>query len=248
MSRKHQIGFGQRIKFAWMEHVGGLASSGQPADEAWQELTAYLEREISTGSGAKRGSREKVRTVLAQVWLNVPGPLVAMRQDGLALLRSLPMKDHLAVHWGMMGVVYPFWGAVAAAVGKLAALQTEIQAAQIHRRMQEQFGERETVRVSTRRVFGSFVEWGVVKRGKGKQGYVLAPKRVVTDPKLAAWLVEAVVRQAQKDLMPGNVLARAPGLFPFTLPRLTSGMVSHAGRLEVVQHGLDEEVVRLRQG
>ena len=248
MSSKHQIGFGQRIKFAWMEHVGGLASSGQPTDEAWQELTAYLEREISTGSGAKRGSREKVRTVLAQVWLNVPGPLMAMRNDGLSLLRSLPMKDHLGVHWGMTMVVYPFWGAVAAAVGKLAALQAEFQSAQIHRRMQEQFGERETVRVSTRRAFGSFVEWGVVKNGKGKQGYVLAPKRAVTDPKLAAWLAEALVRQSQNDLMPVNALSRAPGLFPFTLPRLTTAMISQTGRLEVIRHGLDEEAVRLREG
>jgi hypothetical protein len=154
-------------------------------------------------------------------------------------------QDHLAVHWGMMGVVYPFWGAVAAAVGKLAALQTEIQAAQIHRRMQEQFGERETVRVSTRRAFGSFVEWGVVKRGKGKQGYVLAPKRAVTDPKLAAWLVEALVRQSQNDLMPVNALSRAPGLFPFTLPRLTTAMISQTGRLEVIRHGLDEEIIRV---
>src|SRR6266496_4468464 len=120
MTRKQQIGFGQRIKYAWIEHVGRLASSGTPADEAWRELTAYIDSEISTGSSAKRGSREKVRSVLAQVWLNVPGPLVALREDGLSLLRSLPMNDHLAVHWGMMAVVYPFWGAVAAAVGKLA--------------------------------------------------------------------------------------------------------------------------------
>lgn len=88
----------------------------------------------------------------------------------------------------------------------------------------------------------------MVKRGKNKHSYSLAPKRPVTDPKLAAWLVEAVVRQAQQELLPLNAVTRAPGMFPFTLPRLTSGMVSQTGRLEVMRHGLDEEMVRLRQG
>jgi hypothetical protein len=37
-------------------------------------------------------------------------------------------------------------------------------------------------------------------------------------------------------------------MFPFALPRLTAGMVSQTGRLEVMRHGLDEEMVRLRQG
>ena len=245
MSRKQQIGFAQRIKFSWIDYVGGLAASGKSADEAWQELTAYLDREISTGSSAKRGSREKVRTVLAQVWLNVPEPLVPMREDGLSLIRSLPLKDHLVVHWGMTMAVYPFWGAVAAAVGKLAALQAEIQAGQIHRRMQEQFGERETVRVSTRRAFGSFIEWGVIVPGKGKNSYGLAPKRPVPDQNVTAWLAEAVMRQSGQELMPIDSIIRSSTLFPFGVFRLTHKALSENPRLETIRHGLDQESLRL---
>jgi hypothetical protein len=148
MRRGQQIGFAQRVKLAWLEQVASLALTGKPTDEVWEELTAYLVGEISTGSAAKRGSREKVRTVLTQVWLDGPRQLREMRNDGLLLLRSLPPKDHLAVHWGMTMAVYPFCSTVAATIGKLASLQGDIQTTQIQRRMQEQFGERETVRVN----------------------------------------------------------------------------------------------------
>jgi hypothetical protein len=245
MSKGQQIGFTQRIKLAWLEQVATLAITGKPTDEVWQDLTAYLAGEISTGSAAKRGSREKVRTVLKQVWLDGPQQLQEMRKDGLSLLRSLPPRDHLAVHWGMTMAVYPFCGAVAAAVGKLASLQGDIQTTQIQRRMQEQFGERETVRVSTRRAFGTLVEWGMVKQGKKKNNYSLAPKRTITNPSLAAWLVEAVLRQAQQELVPLNAAIRAPCLFSFALPSMTPAVLGLCSRLEVIRHGLDEQMLRL---
>jgi hypothetical protein len=245
VSRSQQIGFTQRVKLAWLEQAASLALTGKPEDDVWDELTAYLAGEISTGSSAKRGSREKVRTVLTQVWLDGPRELRAMQKDGLSLLCSLPPKDHLAVHWGMTMAVYPFCGAVAATVGKLAALQGDIPTTQVQRRMQEQFGERETVRVSTRRAFGTLVEWGMVKPGKKKNNYSLAPKRTIASPGLAAWLVEAVLRQAPQELVPLNAAVRAQSLFAFALPAMTPAVLGLCSRLEVVRHGLDEQMLRL---
>ena len=74
-----------------------------------------------------------------KVWLNVPGALEAVRDDGLDLLKSLPRKDQIVVHWGMAMAAYPFWAAVAGNTGRLLRLQGTAAAAHVQRRVREQY-------------------------------------------------------------------------------------------------------------
>jgi hypothetical protein len=49
-----------------------------------------LSVKVSVGGKAVRGNKEKAITILMKIWLNVPGELEAVRDDGLELLKALP--------------------------------------------------------------------------------------------------------------------------------------------------------------
>jgi hypothetical protein len=142
-------------------------------DEAsiYSALQELLEDKLSVGGNAKRGNREKVITILTKIWVRPPRDLHPLQREGLKLLSHLPREDHIAVHWGMAMAVYPFWGAVAAHVGRLLRLQGTAAAAQAQRRLREHYGERDTVSRAARRVLRSFVDWGVLKETSEKGVY-----------------------------------------------------------------------------
>ena len=153
----------------------------------------------------------------------------------------------LAVHWGMTMAVYPFWNAVAAQVGRLLRLQGVATAAQVHRRVQEQYGERPTVARATQRVVRSFVDWGVLADTETRGRYVAGEPCPVRTPALAAWLAEAALHVRDGEpVAPVQELLGQPGLFPFRVSYVTArGLAAESPRLDVAHQGLDTEVMML---
>ena len=145
------MGFGQRIQLDWLERTAYLYAAGLTKDETKELLQALLRDRLSIGSDAKSGNRALSISILLKVWVAVPGGLESLRDDGLELLKRLPLKEHLVVHWGMIMAVYPFFQALAENVGRLLRLQGSVGASQVQKRMREQFGERSTVERATRR-------------------------------------------------------------------------------------------------
>jgi hypothetical protein len=195
-----------------------------------------------------RGSIDKTITVLMRVWLRTPAALTPLRIEGLELLQRLPQGEHTAVHWGMMMAVYPFWARVAAQVGRLLRLQGTASIAQVQRRIREHYGERETVSRRVRYALRSYVEWGVLSETATKGIYSTAAVIALDDPKLTAWLVEASLRAAGTDSAPLKELLDNPSLFPFRMkPMSGSSLVVSSSQLEILRHGIDEELVILRK-
>ena len=67
--------------------------------------------------------------------------------------------------------VYPFFGTVADAVGRLLRLQGTAGAAQVQRRLRERFGERETVTHAARRILRAYIDWGILEETDQKGLY-----------------------------------------------------------------------------
>ena len=63
----------------------------------------------------------------------------------------------------MCMAVYPFFGTVDDAAGRLLHQQGTAGAAQVQHRLRERFGERETVARATRRSLRAYIDWGVVQ-------------------------------------------------------------------------------------
>ncbi|MCL4514304.1 MAG: hypothetical protein M1379_01715 [Firmicutes bacterium] len=247
-SRTNQIGFSQRVRLEWLEQTTNLVLAGNDRSAIFAALQDLLQDKVSVGGEAERGNREKIISILLKVWVNAPGELEALRASGLELVRHLPRTHQIAVHWGMVMAVYPFWAAVAGCVGRLLKLQGSAAAAHVQRRILEQYGERQTVSRAARRVLRSYVDWGVLKETGTKGVYRQGLSLMVDDPGLASWLVEASLHARSSDTATLKALLESPSLFPFLFqPESMKRMLSASPRLEVLRLGLDEDAVVLRK-
>lgn len=246
MSRTEQVGFSQRIQLAWLEQTAALLLAGNDKRQIQAALHELLHDKLSKDSEARWGNRGKAVTILLNTWVSVPPALKGLRDNGLELWRALPLQDHLPLHWGMSMAAYPFFGAVAETTGRLLQLQGTVAAPQTQRRLREQFGERETVARAGRRILRSFVDWGVLQDTAAKGVYQASPPKVIKEPKLAAWLIEATLIANDSQSKPLQVIIQSPILFPFSISLPSSSQLEQNDRLELFRQGLDTDMISLR--
>lgn len=273
----HAVGLSQRLRLEWLDEAAELARAGRDRAQAWSTLAEMLQDEVSVGGSSPRSNREKTATILTRIWCGPPPGLLPLRDAGLRLLDGMGSAGatepaeamesagltesaattepagaveptgRLAVHWGMTMATYPFWNAVAAQVGRLLRLQGVATAAQVLRRVQEQYGQRPTVARATQRVVRSFVDWGVLADTETRGRYVAGDPCPVRAPALVAWLAEAALHVRDGEpAAPVQELLGQPGLFPFRVSYVTArGLAAESPRLDVAHQGLDTEVVML---
>jgi len=278
-----QIGFSQRVRLEWLERTANLVLAGNDEASIYNALQELLEDKLSVGRSVDessvqrlaskedearvthdarrmtprriyRGNREKVITILMKIWVRPPRDLHPLQREGLKLLSHLPREDHIAVHWGMAMAVYPFWGAVAAHLGRLLRLQGTVHHAQVRRRVMEQYGQRPTVKDAVRRVLRSMVDWGVLKdakthdAGRADGTYVPGLSLTVAQVELIAWLAEAFLHAHPNGSVALRTVLDATSLFPFRLKPISAAhLVAVSGRLDVLRHGLDQDLIMLRE-
>ena len=243
MKRRGQIGFSQRIRLDWLEYTANLVLAGNPREEIVAALGERLKEKLSVGNQPERGNRDKAITILTKVWVTVPKELQSLRDEGLDHLRSRRPSDRMLVHWCMCMAVYPFFGTVADAAGRLLRLQGTVGAAQVQRRLRERFGERETVARAARRILRAYIDWGVLVETAERGLYLGAPKRDVDDASLAMWTIKAVLFAAGDSPRSASALLRGPQLFPFDMALPSMREIEACEVLESSRHGLDQEVL-----
>ena len=246
--RTNQIGFSQRVRLEWLEQTANLVLAENDKAAVSDALQDLLKDKVSVGGQAERGNREKIITILLKTWLTVPSELESLRVEGLELLKGVPRRDHLTIHWGMVMAVYPFWSGVAVQVGRLLRLQGSAAAVHVQRRAREQYGERETVSRAARRVLRSFLDWGVLQETGTKGIYTAGTTLAVDDSQLIAWLAEASLHARANGSAPLKVLIDSPSFFPFRIkPIPAESLVAASSRLDILRHGLDDDLVMLRK-
>ena len=241
---KMSVGLSQRIRLEWLERTAALAREGNSRAAVHEALDELLADDLSVSSNTRRNSRAKTIIIMLKIWLDGPTQVSALRQAGLALLQALPPTDRVAVHWGMTLAVYPFWGAVATSVGRLLRLQGAASVGQVRRRMHEVYGDRSTVSKATNRVLRSCIDWGVLVDAKSRGVYGASMNLEIASPKLAAWLVEALLTGNVNSASPMHLQSH-PSLFPFSIALADArDLVAWSTRLELL-HGIDDDIVML---
>jgi hypothetical protein len=245
--RLKPVGFSMRIRLEWLRYTANLVMAGNDKDTIYNELRNMLKDKLSLESNAKWGNREKTILILMKIWQNVPPGLEGLRDAGLEFIKTLPPDSTLPIHWGMAMAVYPFFGAVAASVGRLLRLQGNFSISHVQRRLREQYGERETVSRAARRVIRSFYDWQVIAETSNKGIYSTAVKKKNSTVSLILWLIEAVLHTSG-DLR-GNFkeIVGSPCLFPFNLDQIVPGQLNASGRIEVIKHNLDEDLILIKK-
>ncbi len=245
--RVNQVGFSQRIRLEWLRCTAGLVMAGKDRDTIYKELHRMLKEGSPDAVDAERGRRQKAITILMKIWEIVPVGLEGFRDAGLELLKTQPQEMALPVHWGMAMAVYPFFGVTAAGVGRLLRLQGSFSISQVQRRLREQYGERETVSRAARRTIRSFYDWGVLTES-GKPGIYLPAGTInITGISLISWMIEAVLYTTGERRGNFREIAGSPSLFPFRLAGIEPGQISSGGRVEVIRHNLDEDMLFIKR-
>ena len=251
--RTDQIGFSQRVRLEWLEQTANLILAGNNKAAVNDALQELLKDKVSVGGNSKGSNRNKIISILRTVWVNPPEELVSLRDDGLNFLssQSAALSPHhlsVAIHWGMAMAVYPFWSGVATQTGRLLRLQGSAAAAHVQRRVREQYGERETVSRAARRVLRSYLDWGVLQETGAKGIYSAGTTLAVEDSRLIAWMIEASLHARASGSAPLKDLIDSPSLFPFRIrPIHAENLVAASSRLDLLRHGLDDDLVMLRK-
>ena len=249
MGKRHEaIGIKQAIRFEWMQKTTNLLLAGLDAKSIRQELHEFLADARSNGAEGEGSDQTRTFVVnnLMKVWVAPDPELIPFRYASLAFLRKHPAMA-LAVHWGMVSAVYPFWFNVARQTGRLLALQDQVTQTQVISRLKEQYGDRQTVSRYARFVIRSFVAWGALKDSKAKGCYENAAPVSIADANLAILMLEATLLATADAKGALGLALNSPAFFPFRLPLMTGDFVSQrSDRIDVVRYGREDELLTLR--
>jgi len=249
MGKRHEaIGIKQTIRFEWMQKAANLLLAGLDAKTIRQELHEFLSVKKGNGSEGERSDLTRTFVVnnLMNIWVSPDPHLTSFRDASLAFLRENPAMA-LAVHWGMISAVYPFWFNVALQTGRLLALQDQVTQKQIINRLKEQYGDRQTVSRYARFVIRSFVAWGGLKDSEAKGCYEKAAPVNIPDANLAILIFESALLASPEGKSALRLLLNNPAFFPFQLPVMTGDFVSRrSDRIGVDRYGLDDELLKLK--
>ncbi|MEN6474689.1 MAG: hypothetical protein ABFD81_11795 [Syntrophaceae bacterium] len=119
---------GQKLTKSMTKQTANLILAGNDKAAVNDALQELLKDKVSVGGHSKGSNRNKIISILRKIWVTTPKEIVPLRNDGLALLSThhsslAPHHVSVAIHWGMVMSVYPFWSSVATQTGRLLRLQ-----------------------------------------------------------------------------------------------------------------------------
>ena len=241
MAARDRIGFDRELRLEWLDAAAAQAACGADADAARQWLDDYLADVV--GGDKHGGSRDKTIVKLCKIWISPPGSAKPLRDRAIALLSDADNTHRLALHWGLAMVAYPFFGSVTDTMGRLLALQGNVERVSVVRRMYESWGERSFVNRATRAVWNSLLWWGVLAESE-PQGHavkVMPTGRLCDDIEL--FLIEAALLWAGGRPLPLSSLVSLPCVFPFDMSGAPT-TARRSCRVRVGREGGDFDVVR----
>lgn len=248
MSKRHEkIGIKQVIRLEWMDHVLNMILAGMEPESIRAELKSYLADKKQSGGTGERGKKTYLMALgPLSAWFDPEPELVDFRDHALRMASKLEQIHWLPLHWAILSAAYPFWFNVATQTGRLLNLQEQITQRQIFDRLKEQYGDRETVSRNARYTIRSFVAWGILKDSESKGCYEKSNTMLIPDKDLVILLLEAALYATPEGKGALGVLINSPALFPFKFPPVTGGFIAQrANNIEVIRHGLDEELLKL---
>jgi len=213
MSERRVIGFDRELRLEWLDAVASRAAAGDAPEVVRPWLDEHL-ADVLGGKG-RSGNRGKTVTVLTRIWVNVPLRCVPLRNRALGMLSAGDASDRLALHWAMASAVYPFFAEVVTVMGRLLALQGEVERQAVIRRVVETWGDRPAVSRGCRAVWHSVKGWGVLDEGSRRGLYTRRSGLPKPSPAVLGLLFDALTGNAERPQAPARDAVFPPGLFPF---------------------------------
>lgn len=234
---KKAVGFDQKLQLHQLDHIARELSRVENRQQLYDLVDQHLMADIA---GAK--ARLNARTILFKIWVLVDNENVEIRDRGLQLFTNASREERLLLHWGMMLLAYPFFRDVADQVGRLFQLHGDFSSIQLSRKIYSLYGERRRVSVATGAVLGTFKHLEVIC--EQKKLYVNAEKIPINQLEFKLWLVEVILKAADKSAIELKQISTEPCLFPFSLDIAESELKN--SQLQVMRQGIDMVMAGLR--
>lgn len=231
-----RIGFDRFLALDWVS----AAMRVRAAIGSREELVQQLDE-----AGLTLAARKKTLTLLNRLWLEPRAELEAFSGRGIEAWKTGQGIPPAAMAWAMTVAAYPFFAKVAELVGRLTALQGDCRASEVHRRMEELFGQREGTRRMTNMALQTQADWGAIERTERGQKIVRCEPIRLSDDRLVGWLLESALLYAGRAVPAASVGSMAV-LYPFLLERPLAMVIAQADQLELRYHGPGEQVLGLR--
>lgn len=245
MNRRANIGIDRRIDLEWLDFAAAEAAAGVSVGEMRSRVWDLLDGVVS--GEAFNSARGKTVTVLNHIWGDVPPSAKALREHAASNFRDCRADERLGLHWAMMVGTYPLFSDVAAAIGRLLALQGGFTLAHLTRRLVGTWGERSTLTRATQRIVRSMIQWGVLADAEVRGTYVGVRRKRMIGPVVGIVLIEALLVDAEAAAIPLEQLIGHAALFPFEI-QVNVGHVRGASQFRVHRQGLDDDFVELAKG
>lgn len=213
MSERRVIGFDRELRLEWLDAVASRAVAGDTPEVVRPWLDEHL-ADVLGGKG-RSGNRGKTVTVLTRIWVNVPSRCVPLRNRAIGMLSTGDASDRLALHWAMASAVYPFFTDVVTVMGRLLALQGDVERQAVIRRVLETWGDRPAVSRGCRAVWHSVKGWGVLDEASKRGLYTRRSGLPKPSPAVQGVLFDALTINAVRPQVPVRDAVFPPALFPF---------------------------------
>jgi hypothetical protein len=230
------IGFDRFIPLDWAT-CALRVRAGQERSETLEVLIGEKER--------SEASRKKTRSVLKGLWLAPRADLIPFADRGAELLGKVEASAVPALCRGMAISAYPFFGKVAELTGRLTSIQGDCASKEIHRRMAETYGERETAYRASNRVMQTQADWGTLTRVDKGRRIIRRTPMTISHQGLIAWLIEAALRYTGKA-MSLAALESSAILYPFSLQQPLAFIVSQYPALELRTDGSRAQMMAIQ--
>lgn len=199
------------LTHAWLDAAMALAAAGASVEDARAALHDRLKTE-TLGEAA----RAKTVTALMRTWINVAPSVADLVR--WAARHAADVADSRPLHIGALLATQPFFADQTAIVGRILAVQDDVETPMVRARMRAIWGPRRSVDVATQRTIKTMRAIGMLE-GKPSESMSHRARPIVVTPHIGAWLTACVLAARKADAISATELFSAPELIALKIPR-----------------------------
>jgi len=238
------IGFRRNVYLEWLEEAAALFCMGVDTREVRDRLDGVLKPTVRSDV-----NRRQAIDILVNIWGPPEGGDRRLREHALALYQATTERDeHVALHYGMTLVAYPFFRQGAVLIGRRLRFGGSVRTADVREGLMAKLGNLGAVKDASKRIVFSLRDWGLlVDAGKRHHYTVREPRVALGHEGLECWLLAAALSAHPAEELPLQDLKALPELFPFRV-QTDEAQLGASGLLELLRLGGGWDAVRLRDG
>lgn len=200
----------RELSHAWLDAALGLAVAGASPREAREALHERLRHE-------QLGEEARIKTVtaLTRTWLT-PDP-TADHLLRWAAAHSANQIDSRPLHIGALLATSAFFTDQAAIVGRILAVQEDVDTPTVRSRMKAIWGPRRSVDVAAQRTIKTMRSLGMLQGCSGSSTSTRA-SRMTVDARVGGWLAACLLAARGADSIATTEVLSAPELAAFRIP------------------------------